>query len=77
MTHSDDVAHLEAIVVVDEAFEALGQAAVLTDVMLQSFDAVVADDEPQLERTEATAQRNSPVLNKIKLTLVMFECSCS
>ena len=45
-----------------EALEDLGQTAVLADVVLQAFDAVVADDEPQFQRTEAAAQRNTPVL---------------
>ncbi len=34
---------------------------------LQSRDAVVSDDEPQLQRAEAARQRDSPVLLKKKI----------
>ena len=37
----------------------------VADVFLQSFDSVVADDEPELEGAEAAAQRNLPVLQFI------------
>ncbi len=43
------------------AGELLGQCDMAADVVLQSFPAVVAQDEPELEAAEAAAERNLPV----------------
>ncbi len=39
--------------------------AVLPDVLLQSVDAIVPDDEPELEGTKPARQGNAPVLEFI------------
>ena len=52
---------LEARVVPHPGGELLGQLDVAPHVMLQTLHAVVADDEPQLERPEAPAKLNVPV----------------
>ena len=56
------IADFESVVLEYQAFEPLSQTAMLADVVLQSFHAVVADDEPQLEGAESSAQRDTPVL---------------
>src|SRR6267154_340187 len=44
---------LEVLIVTDPLREFLCQLHVLPNVMLQSFDSIVADHEPQLQRAEA------------------------
>src|SRR5579863_192652 len=51
----------KTLIVVDPLQKLLCEADVPPHVELQSFDAVVANDEPQLQRTKAAAQRNVPV----------------
>lgn len=78
--YSDNVAHFEALVDPHETLEALGKATVLADVVLKSFDAVVADDEPQLQGAEATAQRNTPVLvcdRTLSFTVCLGKLHCA
>ena len=41
--------------------ECLSQLHVAAYVMLQAFDAVMADHEPQLQRAETAAELNMPV----------------
>lgn len=64
-TYSDDVANFETLVTEDQGLETLGQAAVLADVTLEALHTVVADDEPEFQGAETTAQRNTPVLYQI------------
>jgi len=52
---------LEAIVGTDPRFEELRQAHVLADVELQSFYAVMADYEPELQGAKSPAERNLPI----------------
>ena len=54
--------HLEAAVGAHHGLEGGGQLHAVAHVLLQALDAVVADDEPQLQRPEAPAQRDLPVL---------------
>ena len=56
------IADFESVVLEYQAFEPLSQTAMLADVVLQTLHAVVADDEPQLEGAESSAQRDTPVL---------------
>jgi hypothetical protein len=56
------IADFESIILEDQAFEPLSQTAMLADVVLQTFHSVVADDEPQLQCAESSAQRDTPVL---------------
>lgn len=41
--------------------ELLGEPDVMPDMMAQSFDAIVTDDEPELESSKASPQRHLPV----------------
>ena len=56
------IADFESVVLEYQAFEPLSQAAMLANVVLQAFHAVIADDEPQLQGTESSAKRDTPVL---------------
>ena len=61
-SYPDFVADFEALVGSHQGLEALGEPAVLPHVGLQSLHAVVADDEPELERPKAATQWNAPML---------------
>ena len=52
---------LEAIVGTDTLRERLRQRDVLSNVMPQPFDAVVADNEPKLQRAKPASKRDLPV----------------
>src|SRR4051812_19977661 len=54
-------AELEARVGGDEGLEEGGEADLPADVGAQALDAVVADDEPELEGAEAAAEGDSPI----------------
>ena len=61
-THPDIVCDLEPLVGPDVPLKDLGQPAVLTDVLLEAADPVIADNEPKFQRAEPAGQRDSPVL---------------
>ena len=58
----DVVADFESVVGEDKLLKVLGETAMLANVGLQTRDAVVADDEPQLQGPKAAAEGDSPVL---------------
>ena len=55
---------LEVGMVLDPAGEGSGHGDVLADHLLEPLDAVVADDEPQLQRSKAAADRVRPSLER-------------
>ena len=61
-SYSDNVADFETFISFDKDFETLRQAAMFTNVVLQSSDTVITDDEPEFKGAEATAQRDAPML---------------
>ena len=62
LAYPDIVADFEALVGSHQGLETLGEPAMLPHVSLQPLHAVVADDEPELERSKAAAQRDAPML---------------
>lgn len=70
-SYPDIVADFEALVGSHEDLEAFGEPTVLPYVGLKSLHAVVADDEPELERSKAAAQRDAPML-KLKSPFSSF-----
>ena len=48
----------EAVIFPDPIGKLLGQSDVLPDVMLQAFDSVMAENKPQFQGAEATAERD-------------------
>ena len=52
---------LEPLVCFHPRDELLRQLDVAADVVAQTFDPVMADDKPQLERAESTTERDLPI----------------
>jgi hypothetical protein len=55
------VAYFEPLVFTHESLESLCQSYVVPDVLLQTRNAVVTYHEPELKRSESSAQWDSPV----------------
>ena len=75
LLYPDFVADFESFVKEDQLFKELGESAVFADVTLESGDAVRADDEPQLQTSKATTQRNAPMLKYLEDMSLAPNCS--
>ena len=60
--HLDVVHQPEPVVILHLGLELLGQPAVVPHVLLEPGHSEVPDDEPELQGTEPSAERNAPVL---------------
>ena len=60
-SHSNNVTNFKTLISFDKCFETLGQAAVFSNVVLQSVYTVITDDEPEFKSAEAATQRYTPM----------------